>query len=222
MGMTRALALGVATLAALAGSAAAQQREDAFKWYIGAQGGVLGFQTPNQTRAWVPTVGGSLLVNARRSGLLISVDEALGSDEATAYADNTASSSGGLRVIEFDRIRKYSATLTGYPLKGRTQPYFGVGFGLMQVINPQPTGTFTSAVQAALVKDEADQRSTDGFISFVAGVQGRVGRLIAFGQYQLTSAAGAGHLLRGPGNAVTGGLRFLLGGAKEGIRGGGY
>jgi hypothetical protein len=212
----------VATLATLAGTAAAQQREDAFKWYLGAQGGVLGFQTPNQSRTWVPTVGGSFLVNAKRTGLLISVDEALGSDESTGYADNAASTTGGVRVIEFDRIRKYSATLTGYPVKGKTQPYFGVGFGLMQVLNPQPTGTFTSAVQASLVKDEADQRSTDGFISFVAGIQGRVGRVVAFGQYQLNSSAGAGHLLRGPGNAFTGGLRFLLGGAKEGIKGGGY
>jgi hypothetical protein len=222
MGMKRALLLGLAGLGLFATPGRAQEREDSFKWYLGAQGGVLGFQTPAQTRAWVPSVGGTLLVNARRTGLLISVDEALGSDELTGFADNTAVSSGGIREVEFDRIRKYSAVLTAYPVRGPTQPYFGLGFGLMQVINPEPTGVFSTPVQASNAKAQADERSTDGFISFVAGLQFRLGRWVGFGQYQLASAASRGHLLRGSTTALTGGLRFSLGGAKEGSKGGGY
>jgi hypothetical protein len=204
-------------------TARAQQWDDQFRWYIGGQGGVFAFETPSQTRAAVPTFGGHLLVVAKRTGLLISVDEALGDNELTGYADNTAST--GVRSIVFDRIRKYAATLTGYPVRGATQPYLGLGFGLLQVINPQPnpeTEFFTSPLQAALVKDEADQRSTDGFMSFVAGIQFRLGRVMGFGQYQITTSPSAGSLLRGPSHGIAGGLRFSLGGAKEGIKGGGY
>jgi hypothetical protein len=221
MSMHRALLLGLLAGGAFVGTARAQQREDAFKWYIGAQGGVLGFQTPRQTRTWVGSVGGSLLVTAKRTGLLISVDEALGSDELTGFADNSAGT-GGVREVQFDRIRRYTATLTGYPWQGRTQPYLGVGFGIVQVLNPEPLGTFSSAVTAALAKAEADERSTDGVLTFVAGVQTRFSRWSGFAQYQLGSSAGAGHLLRGPTNSFTAGLRFSLGNAKEGIRGGGY
>jgi hypothetical protein len=210
------LALGVATGSA----AAAQQWDDSFRWYVGGQAGVLGFETPSQTRAWVPTVGGSLLIVAKRTGLLISVDEALGNNELTGYADvNTAA---GVRDVRFDRIRKYAATLTAYPVKGPTQPYLGLGFGLLQVIDPQPGGFFTSPVQANLAKDLADRKSTDGFVSFAAGVQFRLGRVLGFGQYQITAAPADGQLLRGPSHGLTGGLRFSLGSAREGIKGGGY
>ena len=44
----------------------------------------------------------------------------------------------------------------------------------------------------------------------------------AFGQYQITTSPSAGHLLRGPSHTIGGGLRFSLGGSKEGVRGGGY
>ena len=157
---------------------------------------------------------------AKRSGLLVSVDEALGSNEATGYSDVNANA--GVRDVSFDRIRKYSAVLTGYPIRGPTQPYIGLGFGLLQVVNPQPGGFFTSPQQALLAKRLAETKSTDGFISFVGGIQFRLGRVVGFGQYQISSSPTSGHLLQGPAHAVTGGLRFSLGGAKEGIRGGGY
>ena len=59
-------------------------------------------------------------------------------------------------------------------------------------------------------------------MSFLAGVQFRVGRIAAFGQYQLSSAPAAGKLIRGAGHSLMGGLRFSPGSAREEIRGGGY
>jgi hypothetical protein len=222
MRVTRVLTIAAFGMVTAWSSGRAQQPDDQFRWYVGGQGGVFAFETPSQTRAVVPAFGGHLLVVAKRTGLLVSVDEALGDGEATGYADNTAST--GVRAIVFDRVRKYAATLTGYPVRGRTQPYLGLGFGLLQVVNPQPDTTefFTSPLQAARVKDEADQRSTDGFMSFVAGIQFRLGRVIGFGQYQITTSPSRGSLLRGPSHGIAGGLRFSLGGAKEGIKGGGY
>ena len=60
------------------------------------------------------------------------------------------------------------------------------------------------------------------FMSLLAGVQFRVGRMAAFGQYQIQTAPQAGMLLRGTGHSLMGGLRFSLGSAKEDIKGGGY
>lgn len=216
----RVVAVAISGLMMLSTPAFAQRSDDAFKWYLGAQAGVLGFETPSQTRGWAPTVGGQLLIMAKHTGLMVSIDEAFGKNERTGYGD--ANATGSVREVLFDRIRKYSATLTAYPVKGSTQPYFGLGFGLMQVINPKPQGVFTSPIQARLAGQLASTKSTDGFIAAVAGIQFRAGRMVAFGQAQLSSSARSGHLLQGAGQAITGGLRFSLGGAKEGIRGGGY
>ncbi len=216
-------ALGLATLGLMlaSGAAQAQQRwDDSFKWYLGGQAGVLGFSTQTQGRAWVPTVGGQLNIVAKRAGLLFSVDEAFGSDETTGYTDVNAANN--VRDVSFNHIRKYSAILTAYPVRGQTQPYFGLGFGLIQVISPAPGGFFNSPAEANLAQKLANDKSADGFISVVGGVQFRLGRTVGFGQYQLASAPKAGRLLRGATHALTGGLRFSLGSSKEGIRGGGY
>src|SRR5438876_8071825 len=100
---SRGLTLAVFALAASGARAvSAQGWDDRFRWYVGGHAGVVGFETPSQTRAWVPTVGGSLLVVAKRTGLLLELDEGLGSNEATAFGDNTAST--GIRNVTFDRV----------------------------------------------------------------------------------------------------------------------
>ncbi|MFN0178784.1 MAG: hypothetical protein ACKVZ0_08255 [Gemmatimonadales bacterium] len=220
MRVTRVLGVALVGLAVASTQASAQQWDDQFRWYVGAHGGVLGFETPSQTRAYVPTGGASLLIRAKRTGLLISVDEAFGNDELTGYSDVNVST--GVRRVTFDRIRKYSAMLTANPLRGPTQPYFGLGFGLLQVVNPTPQDVFTSPQQFTLAQRLAQSKSTDGFVSVMAGIQARVSGVIIFGQYQMTSSPSPGNLLRGPSHGLTGGLRFGLGGSKEGIRGGGY
>src|SRR6185295_16908255 len=52
----------------------AAQSEDSFRWYVGAQGGLFGFATRQQDRTWIPSVGGALLVVAKKTGLLVSID----------------------------------------------------------------------------------------------------------------------------------------------------
>ncbi|MGE0440774.1 MAG: hypothetical protein AB7L66_08645 [Gemmatimonadales bacterium] len=218
----RTLGLAGIGLAMVSAQAESQQqhRDDSFSWYIGAQAGVLGFETPRQTRAFVPTFGGNLVVISKRTGLMISVDEAFGSGETTGYTDVNATD--GIREVTFEHLRKYAATLTAYPVRGSTQPYFGFGFGLVQVIDPQPGGFFTSPAQAQLAQRLAANKSTDGFVSFLAGLQFKLNGVVAFGQYQIASAPAAGQLLRGASHSLVGGVRFSLGGAKEGIKGGGY
>jgi hypothetical protein len=56
----------------------------------------------------------------------------------------------------------------------------------------------------------------------MGGLQFRVGRLAAFGQYQINTAPSPDNLLRGPLHLLSGGLRFSLGSAREDVKGGGY
>jgi hypothetical protein len=197
-------------------------RDDRFKWAIGAQGGVLFFSTQRQTMSGIPAAGAHFSVVSRRGGLQLGVDEAFGSDEPTAFVD--PSSGNVTREMQFDRIRRYGFSLTGYPVRGSVEPYFGVGFGMLQVVDPRfdPNTVFTSNAQAALSQETAKELSASGFVSFLAGFQLRVSDVAAFAQYQVNTAPRQGDLLRGTGQSLMGGVRISLGRAREDIKGGGY
>jgi hypothetical protein len=194
-----------------------------FQWYIGGQGGVTFFKTPTQGRSGIPTFGGHALIVAKRTGLMLSVDEAVGSNEQSSYTD-----AGGVQAVTFNDIRRYSAVLMAFPIRAAAQPYLGIGYGIIHVVNPTPTSS-------AAFQSDANELGSAGFGTFVGGLQFKVGRFMAFGQYQITSAAsqrtatdGAGNvvavgrLLDGPTHTFTGGLRIGLGSARDDVRGGGY
>jgi len=219
---TLALAAGARAQSAHSESARVSTiRDDRYRWYFGASAGAMLFSTQAQTQSGIPAVGAHLAVVARRAGVMIGVEEAFGSDEPSRFIDPT--SANQQRAVTFDRIRRYGVNLTGYPVRGSLEPYMGVGFGLMQVENAQLSGeVFSSPAAAAESAQEANDRSGSAFMSLLAGVQFRVGRMAAFGQYQINTAPAAGMLLRGTGHLLMGGLRFSLGSAKEDIKGGGY
>ena len=110
-GAALVLALGSATLAAQAPG------NGNFQWYVGGQGGVTFFKTPTQGRSGIPTFGGHTLIVAKRTGLMLSVDEAVGSDETSSYTD-----AGGVQTVTFNDIRKYSAMLMAFPIRRRPSP----------------------------------------------------------------------------------------------------
>jgi hypothetical protein len=98
----------------------------------------------------------------------------------------------------------------------------------MHVVSPTPTSP--SAFQS-----DAEELGSSGFGTFLAGITFQVGRLMAFGQYQITTSPGNavvfdpddnpvafGRLLTGPTHTFSGGLRFGLGGARESVKTGGY
>ena len=108
---------------------------------------------------------------------MLSVDEAVGSTETSSYTDGN-----GVQTVTFNDIRRYSAVLMAFPIKAAAQPYLGVGYGLIHVVNPTPSSS------AAFQSDAVDLGSA-GFATFVGGLQFQVGRFMAFGQYQITSGA---------------------------------
>jgi hypothetical protein len=181
------------------------------------------FKTPTQSRSAIPTFGGQALIVAKRTGLMLSFEEGVGSDETSAYTDV-----GGVQPVTFNDIRKYSATLMAFPIRSAAQPYFGVGYGLIHVVNPRPLAGGSSS--------NATDLGSSGFGTFIGGLQFQVGRMMAFGQYQITTSpsghtivdqtgnfVASGRLLDGPTHTFTGGLRIGLGSARdEGTRAGGY
>jgi hypothetical protein len=192
-----------------------------FQWYIGPQAGVMVFRTPTQNSSAIPSFGGQTLIVARRTGLLLSVEEAVGSDETSSYADLA-----GTQSVTFNDIRKYSAVLMAFPIKAAAQPYLGAGFGIIHVVNPQ-----VSNANSPIAQD----LGSSGFGTFLAGLQFQVGRFMAYGQYQITTSPSldtvedgtgapiaAGRLLEGPTHTFTGGLRIGLGSAREPVKSGGY
>jgi hypothetical protein len=229
--VTLSIPVAVLALCLTAAQLPAQQPGGgAFQWYIGGQGGVFNFESI-EGRQTIPSFGGHMLIVARRTGLLLSVDEALGSDEVGIYNLVTVNSTGAVTSQEviaagFQDLRKYSATLVAFPIKGPATPYFGIGVGILHVSGVTPDDDFTKAVGSA------------GFGSFVAGLNFRVSRLSAFGQYQITTSpsqqqmtvrftdgskmSAFGNLFRGPTHTLTAGLRFGLGNAKERATSGGY
>lgn len=219
--LPRMLLAALLTTVGSGGVAAQQLRDDSYRWYIAPQVGILVFETPSQTRSAIPVLGAQALILGKRGGLIASVEEAFGDDEKSAFAE--AGASGGARSASFDRLRKYSATLVAYPIEAEVEPYLGVGFGILHTVGTQVGGIFTDPAEAANAAAAANDRGSSGFASFTGGVQARLTpRSVLFGQYQVTTAPASGKLLLGPTHTLVVGIRFGLGNAKEGIRGGGY
>jgi len=228
------VALG--SLFVVAPSAAQKAGTSPFKWYVGGQGGVTSFRTNAGGRELMPVGGGHILITAKRTGLLLSVDQGFGSDEPTQtlfeIRDSTgATASSGVSNWTFQGIRRYSAILMAYPVRNANiQPFVGIGGGIAHTTG-NSTGPFADG------SIESDLSST-AFGTAVAGLEFRLGPLSAFGQYQITTKQGYkqltnalqhgfsridfGEWTMGAFHTITGGLRLSLGNAREKDGSGGY
>ncbi len=135
--LTRSITLGVLALGVGATALAAQQKPRGYsnyRWYIGGQGSYFNFQTTGQTRGWIPSVGGNTMIIAKRTGLLVSVDDALGSNEVATIA--YAGSATGTQQVAFNDVLRFSFHLMAFPWRGIVEPYIGVGGGIMYAVSP--------------------------------------------------------------------------------------
>ena len=220
-----ALCVGAAQLSAQ------QPGNGAFQWYVGGHGGIMNFETfeGNQVR---PLGGAHLLVTARRTGLLLSVEQTIGSSSGSIYNFTVLDSVGNVTSSQdifqtFSYLRKYSATLMAFPIKGPITPFVGIGVGIIHAGGFTPSGD-----------SDAINIGSSGFGSLVGGLNFRVSRFSAFGQYQVTTGpsrqfiarvgpgetlvVSSGQIFSGATHTFSAGLRFGLGNAKERASGGGY
>ena len=205
-----------------------------FRWYVGGHGGVTFFSTPTQGSSEMPVAGGHVLIVAKRTGLMLSLDQGFGSDETSSYdfvvvdsAQSGAVVDGGTVNTTFSGLRKFSAVLMAFPIKNDyVNPYLGVGVGILHTTGNDPDGSATGAI------------GSNSFGTLIAGLEFHVSRFTAFGQYQITTKPRVDEVATALGNqlylfefgrltddgthTLTAGLRFDLGGSREDLKSGGY
>jgi len=207
-----ATVLGLVCLAQVPSLFAQSTGFDKFAWYLGAQGGMSIFETQTQTAGAFPAAGAHTLITAKRTGLLISMDEIIATNETSSYSDPAVV--GGRRTVAFNDVRKFSFTLLAFPFNGSIQPYVGVGFGILQTVNEYPAGPFNSPAESDQAKKTANDLGTSTYPNFTAGAQFRLGKMLLFGQYELAGSPQSDHLLVGATHTFSAGLRFKIGSAR--------
>lgn len=198
----------------LSGSAAAQANAWQHKWFWGAQGGLMRFETPTAA-GWknAVTVGGHWLITGTRSGLYVAFDQVLFSD-STSSAIVDQSAPGGIRSVLFDKGRRIQAMLLVFPTDGFLQPYLGGGFGIHQLTDASPTGLFNTPQELENTLRIIDETSTKAFPIMSAGLQLRFSRLALFGQAQYMPL-GRNYLISSAQYVGTLGFRYALTGSRE-------
>ena len=205
-----------------------------FRWYVGGHGGVTFFSTPTQGSSEMPVAGGHVLIVAKRTGLLLSLDQGFGSDETTAYNFAVVDSAQGGAVVDagtvnatFSGLRKFSALLMAFPIKNDyINPYLGLGVGILQTTGNEPDSPTAGTL------------GTSSFGTLIGGLEFHVSRFTAFGQYQITTKPRVDQVVSSMGDdlyvfefgrlttegthTLTAGLRFDLGSSREDLKSGGY
>lgn len=208
-------------LVMLAGSAAAQEDAWQHRWFWGAQGGLMRFQTTPATTttiAWQDaiTVGGHWLITSTHSALYAAFDHVI-FDDNTSSAVPDASSSTGFREIQFTNGRRIQALLLVFPTDGFIQPYLGGGFGINQLTDAFPTGgrpAFNTDTEFENILRVVDETSTKAFPIFSGGLQVRFGRLALFGQAQYMPL-GRDYLISSAQYVGSVGLRYAVTSSRE-------
>lgn len=205
------VAIAATVLAAFTAQTAAAQRSDSYTWKLGLNAGIMAFQTPFQSTTVIPAAGAHLLVMGKRGGVQFGVDEGIGTNEHASS------------VVLFNDLRRYEAVLMAFPFSAPAEPYFGIGGGITQIVGPRVDHQLvTDPSQQQAILDDAHDRSTTGFATFIVGVQGHWSRLTVFAQYQAGTAPGSDKLMKGALQTLVGGIRIGLGSAREGVSAGGY
>lgn len=210
---TRLAACLALTFAVLAPGQLHAQRSDSYTWKLGFEAGAMLFQTRSQNTKTIPSGGAHILIMAKQGGLLMGVDEGFGKNESTV---------GG--AILFNDLRRYQAVLMAFPFHMAVEPYFGVGGGILQVVGPRinPALGLTDPTDRATLIAAANDASSSGFLTGLAGIQGRWGQVTAFAQYQIGSSPSDDKLLHGAMHSLHAGIRIGLGSARDGVKSGGY
>jgi hypothetical protein len=228
--VTRSIPVVLALCLGAANLSAQEPGNGAFQWYVGGHGGVINYGTADG-RDNAPLGGAHLLITARRTGLWLAVEQGFDAKGQGTYEMAAFDSAGNLLAQQtvgttFRYIRKYSAMLMAFPIKGPATPFFGIGVGVLHTGGHSVDDGTTKAM------------GSSAYGSLIGGLNFRVSRFSAFGQYQVTTGPGnrndtqtfsdgsrviaSGALLTGPTHSFTAGLRFNLGNSRERASGGGY
>jgi hypothetical protein len=185
------------------------------QWFWGAQGGVMIFKTDYDGISAEPTLGGHWLITAKKTAMYVAYEQSffLTDRHATFVKANNAIEPGN---VAFKGLRRIMVGVLAFPVQKAMQPYGGVGFAIMEVLNPSTICTGCSNSDAAQLQNAAENAATKGFFWWMGGLDIRQGRLSLYGHYILTSAP-RGFLIPGVTHTVQGGIRYSLGTSRQDI-----
>ncbi len=157
------------------------------QWFWGAQAGVLSFNTDVDGFSAEPTFGGHWLITAKKTAMYVSYEQSffLSDRHATITHPNGTIEPGN---VAFDGVRRIMMGVLAFPVQKAVQPFGGVGFAIMEVLDPMATCTGCTAGDLAIVQNAADDAATKAFFWWMGGVDVRQGRLSLYGHYILTQA----------------------------------
>jgi hypothetical protein len=185
------------------------------QWFWGAQGGVLAFNTDYDGFSAEPMFGGHWLVTAKKTALYVGYEHSffLSDRHATiTHPDGTLEPGN----VAFKELRRIIGGVLAYPVQKPVQPFGGLGFMIVQILNPVATCTNCTATDAQLVQIAAEDASSQAFFFWMAGLEARQGRMTIYGHYMITSP-GHNFLINGVTHTVQGGLRYTFGSSREGV-----
>jgi hypothetical protein len=190
------------------------------QWYWGGQGGLFFYKTNLQPTYYEPVIGGHWMITAKRTGMYVAYEQAFFLTEASAAIfDPSATSTGLVRQVNFSDMRRIMFGLVTHPSQKVIEPLAGLGFAMMQVLEPVPDCTSDCETLSKVTEafDRAEDAASKAFFWLMGGIQMNYSnKLNVFGHYFLTSS-GRGFLIEGNTHTIQGGVRYSLGSAKEGL-----
>jgi hypothetical protein len=191
-----------------------------YQWYWGGQGGAIISRTNLQPYYYDPLVGGHWMISAKRTSLYVAYEQAFFiSDSRAAIFDPSAEFTGRVREVSFDNLRRIMFGVLAHPAQKVIEPFGGLGFALVQAVDPSPDCTVDceTLAKAAEAFERAEAASSKAFFWIMAGLQMNYSnRLNIFAHYVLTSAS-RNFVLQGNTHSLQGGIRYSFGTAKEGL-----
>ncbi|HEX9705250.1 MAG TPA: hypothetical protein VGA20_08400 [Gemmatimonadales bacterium] len=192
----------------------------AYQWYWGGQGGVFLYKTNLLPFYYDPVIGGHWMITAKRTSLYLAYEQAFFLTDAKALIfDPSAEATGLAREINFSDMRRIMFGVMAHPAQKVIEPLGGLGFAMMQVLNPTPdcTSDCETIAKATEAFDRAEDAASKAFFWLMGGIQMNYSnRLNVFGHYFLTSSS-RNFLIEGNTHTIQGGIRYSFGSAKEGL-----
>ncbi len=211
-----AIPLAVALLAVTAATSLAQERTWHDRWYWGAQGGVLLFDTPTQSWDWATVVGGHWFITKRTVGLYIGFDQVIFKDATTSAVANGASPTG-VTQVSFSNSQRIQAVLYALPSQGQLDLHLGGGFAIHHVTDAEVFNPGAATDQELEIAVRAiDEASSDAFLVLGGGFEWRLGRWSWYADYHYMPSSNE-FLINSAQHSFLSGLRYALTSAQTAV-----
>lgn len=192
----------------------------AYQWYWGGQGGVFLYKTNLLPLYYDPVIGGHWMITAKRTALYLAYEQAFFLTEAkAAIFDPSAEATGLVREVAFTDMRRIMFGVMAHPAQKVIEPVGGLGFAMMQVLDPEPdcTSDCETISKATEAFERAEDAASRAFFWLMGGIQMNYSnKLNVFGHYIMTSSS-RNFLIEGNTHTLQGGIRISFGSAKEGL-----